>query len=69
MSEELVRIVDRKIAELNTGGRECNVPLPAELHGTHLDSWRYVDGAFVPDSEWVEPVGPPPAFPWQGGEG
>lgn len=59
MTTHLVRLINGKIAELDTGSPECCVPLPDQCLGRHLDSLRYVGGEFVDDPEWIAPARPP----------
>jgi hypothetical protein len=50
-----VRIINNKIAELDTGSPSCNIELPNELIGTHLDKWLYINSQFVEDENWTNP--------------
>jgi hypothetical protein len=52
-----VRIIDGRIAEVNT--KTSNVDLPDEYLGTHLSKYLY-DGDWSLDPEWVEPQDTPP---------
>jgi len=62
MSAHRVRIVNGKIAEVNTGSPECVVPLPAQYLGRRLDSLLYRDGEWSDDPEYKEPSRPPAPF-------
>ena len=58
-----VRIIDSRIAELDTGSQHCNIVLPDELIGTHLSKYIYENGQFNIDPNWTEPVEEPPELP------
>jgi len=58
-----VRIINNRIAELDTGSIYCNIVLPDELIGTHLSKYIYENNQFNIDPDWTEPIGEPPELP------
>jgi hypothetical protein len=58
-----VRIANQRIVEINNPkSTGLVVELPAELLGTRLSQWLYVDGDFEIDPEWVNPDEYPEPF-------